>query len=105
MAVNDGFEDMVGNVHEFRRCWRRCIPRPQSSGSPIHNDLSVSFEDVQYGTTKKIRITRHKLDGSTEEKVLTIDVQKSWKSVTRNTFLREGDERANTIPADIIFIV
>lgn len=72
---------------------------------PIHHDLSVSLEDVLYGTTKKMRITRHKLDGSTEEKVLTIDVRKGWKSGTRITFPREGDERANTIPADIIFTV
>ncbi|VDN98486.1 unnamed protein product [Rodentolepis nana] len=72
---------------------------------PIHHDLSVSLEDVLHGTTKKMRITRHKLDGSTEEKVLTIDVRKGWKSGTRITFPREGDERANTIPADIIFTV
>nr|CDS26325.2 dnaJ subfamily B [Hymenolepis microstoma] len=99
------FGRRLRNVLEFRRCWRGYIPSSQSSGSPIHNYLSVSLEDVLYGTTKKMRITRHKLDGSTEEKVLTIDVRKGWKSGTRITFPREGDERPNTIPADIIFTV
>ncbi|KAH9281819.1 DnaJ -like protein subfamily B member 4 [Echinococcus granulosus] len=72
---------------------------------PIHHDLSVSLEDVLYGTTKKMRITRRRMDGGTEEKVLTIDVRKGWKAGTRITFPREGDERPNTIPADIIFTV
>ncbi|VDM30456.1 unnamed protein product [Hydatigera taeniaeformis] len=72
---------------------------------PIHHDLSVSLEDVLYGTTKKMRITRRRMDGGTEEKVLTIEVRKGWKAGTRITFPREGDERPNTIPADIIFTV
>ncbi|VDL85687.1 unnamed protein product [Schistocephalus solidus] len=77
---------------------------------PIHHDLSVSLEDVLYGTTKKIRVTRRRLnpDGRTtreEEKVLEIEVRKGWKAGTRITFPREGDEKPNNIPADIVFTV
>ena len=40
-----------------------------------------------------------------EEKVLTINVKPGWKSGTKITFQREGDQAPNKIPADIIFII
>lgn len=72
---------------------------------PIHRDLSLSLKDVLYGTMKKMLITRRRADGSQEEKILNIDVHKGWKAGTRITFPREGDDRGNNIPADIIFTV
>lgn len=46
-------------------------------------------------------------DGSSrkEDKVLTIDVKPGWKSGTKITFQREGDQTPNKIPADIVFII
>ena len=40
-----------------------------------------------------------------EEKVLTINVKPGWKSGTKITFQREGDQAPNKIPADIVFII
>ena len=46
-------------------------------------------------------------DGSRrkEDKVLTIVVKSGWKSGTKITFPREGDQTTGKIPADIVFII
>uniref|UniRef100_A0A8C3SJU3 DnaJ heat shock protein family (Hsp40) member B13 n=1 Tax=Chelydra serpentina TaxID=8475 RepID=A0A8C3SJU3_CHESE len=77
---------------------------------PIERDLYLSLEDLFYGCTKKIKISRRVMneDGHTStirDKILTIDVQPGWKPGTRITFQKEGDQGPNIIPADIIFIV
>lgn len=75
----------------------------------IEHDLPVSLEEVLNGTTKKMKINRKALhaDGrsSREDKVLTINVKPGWKSGTKITFPREGDQSLNTIAADIVFII
>uniref|UniRef100_A0A3Q3CL39 Zgc:122979 n=1 Tax=Haplochromis burtoni TaxID=8153 RepID=A0A3Q3CL39_HAPBU len=40
-----------------------------------------------------------------QEKVLNVVVKKGWKSGTKITFPREGDETPNSAPADITFIL
>ena len=77
---------------------------------PIQYDLQVSLEEVYQGATKKMKITRKVLnpDGRStkpEDKVLTIDIKPGWKAGTKITFPREGDQRPNAIPADIIFVI
>ncbi|XP_074996507.1 dnaJ homolog subfamily B member 13 isoform X1 [Calonectris borealis] len=77
---------------------------------PIVRDLYLSLEDLFYGCTKKIKISRRVMneDGQTStirEKILTIDVQPGWKQGTRITFEKEGDQGPNVIPADITFVV
>ncbi|XP_068786916.1 dnaJ homolog subfamily B member 13 isoform X1 [Struthio camelus] len=77
---------------------------------PIERDLYLSLEDLFYGCTKKIKISRRVMneDGQTttiRDKILTIDVQPGWKRGTRITFEKEGDQGPNIIPADITFIV
>ncbi|XP_072849525.2 dnaJ homolog subfamily B member 13 isoform X2 [Pogona vitticeps] len=77
---------------------------------PIERDLYLSLEDLFYGCTKKIKISRRVMndDGhasTIKDKILTIDVQPGWKQGTRITFPEEGDQGPNIIPADIIFIV
>ncbi|CAH8288565.1 unnamed protein product, partial [Schistosoma bovis] len=78
---------------------------------PIYHDLSVSLQDVLHGTTKKIRITRARLnpDGQAsrqEEKTVEIEVKKGWKAGTKITFPREGNESIKgNIPADVLFVV
>ncbi|CAH8500481.1 unnamed protein product [Dicrocoelium dendriticum] len=85
--------------------------RRQTQDPPIHHDLSVSLLDVLHGTTKRMRITRRRLnpDKKTtheEEKVLVVEVKKGWKAGTRITFPREGDETpGGNIPADVVFTV
>ncbi|XP_029457972.1 dnaJ homolog subfamily B member 13 isoform X2 [Rhinatrema bivittatum] len=77
---------------------------------PIERDLYLSLEDLFYGCTKKIKISRRVMneDGHTSsirDKILSINVQPGWKQGTRITFPKEGDQGPNIIPADIIFIV
>lgn len=73
--------------------------------------MSVSLQDVLHGTTKKIRITRARLnpDRQTtrqEEKTVEIEVKKGWKAGTKITFPREGDESIKgNVPADVVFVV
>ena len=85
--------------------------RPQKrQDKPMEHNLMVALEDIQHGTTKKMKITKKVLnpDGQTtrtEDKVLTIDIKPGWKAGTKITFPKEGDQGPNNIPADIIFIV
>ncbi|XP_059874278.1 dnaJ homolog subfamily B member 13 [Delphinus delphis] len=77
---------------------------------PIERDFYLSLEDLFFGCTKKIKISRRVLneDGyfsTIMDKILTIDVKPGWRQGTRITFEKEGDQGPNIIPADIIFIV
>lgn len=76
---------------------------------PVEHDLYVSLDDICKGVTKRMKISRRVVgsDGTArkEEKVLTINVKPGWKSGTKITFQREGDQAPNKIPADIIFII
>lgn len=85
-------------------------PRMRKQDDPITYDLQVSLEDIFRGSTKKMKISRQVLnpDGRTtrsEEKVLTINIKAGWKAGTKVTFPREGDQKPNTIPADIMFVI
>lgn len=77
---------------------------------PIIHELRVSLEEVFNGCTKRMKISRKRLnpDGRTmcsEDKILTIEIKRGWKEGTKITFPREGDESPSTIPADIVFII
>ncbi|KAL3988799.1 nuclear receptor-binding factor 2 [Sarotherodon galilaeus] len=77
---------------------------------PIIHELRVTLEEVFHGCTKRMKISRKRLnpDGRTmrtEDKILTIEIKRGWKEGTKITFPREGDESPNTIPADIVFVI
>uniref|UniRef100_A0A2M3ZZC4 Putative mitochondrial protein n=2 Tax=Anopheles triannulatus TaxID=58253 RepID=A0A2M3ZZC4_9DIPT len=76
---------------------------------PIEHDLYVSLEDVNTGCQKKMKISKMVMgqDGSArkEEKILNINVKPGWKSGTKITFPREGDQVPGKVPADIVFII
>ncbi|XP_056417105.1 dnaJ homolog subfamily B member 13 isoform X2 [Hyla sarda] len=64
---------------------------------PIERDLFLSLEDLYFGCTKKIKISRRVMneDGHTSsirDKILSIDVPPGWRSGTRITFPNEGDQ-------------
>lgn len=75
----------------------------------VEHDLYVALEEVARGCTKKMKISRRVLqpDGTArkEDKVLTINVKPGWKSGTKITFQKEGDQATHKIPADIVFII
>uniref|UniRef100_A0A669B805 DnaJ heat shock protein family (Hsp40) member B4 n=1 Tax=Oreochromis niloticus TaxID=8128 RepID=A0A669B805_ORENI len=77
---------------------------------PIIHELRVTLEEVFHGCTKRMKISRKRLnpDGRTmrtEDKILTIEIKRGWKEGTKITFPREGDESPSTIPADIVFVI
>ncbi|XP_030646086.1 dnaJ homolog subfamily B member 1a [Chanos chanos] len=77
---------------------------------PVVHELKVSLEEVFKGCTKKMKISRKRLnvDGCTmrsEDKILTVDIKRGWKEGTKITFPREGDETPTNIPADVVFVV
>ncbi|XP_033826042.1 dnaJ homolog subfamily B member 1b [Periophthalmus magnuspinnatus] len=99
------------------------FPRSFSSGMGGHtsvvkkhqdpavvHDLQVTLEDVLSGSTKKMKITRKRLnpDGRSvrkEDKILEVQIKKGWKEGTKITFPKEGDETPTNIPADIVFVL
>lgn len=75
---------------------------------PIRHPLPCSLEELYTGTTKKLKITRQRLnpDGKTtrpEEKIIEIPIRAGYKKGTTITFPNEGDEGPGIIPADLIF--
>jgi len=83
--------------------------RRQKQDPTVQHDLPVTLEDICKGCTKKMKITRKIVgtDGATrtEDKVLTINIKPGWKSGTKITFPKEGDQLPGRIPADIAFVI
>ncbi|KAJ3053573.1 DnaJ sub B member 13 [Rhizophlyctis rosea] len=83
---------------------------PPSKPPATEKDLLLTLEELYTGTVKKMKVSRKVLNDdemttSVADKILTIEVGRGWKEGTRVTFAREGDQGANQIPADIVFIV
>lgn len=77
---------------------------------PVVHDLQVTLEEVLAGGTKKMKISRKRLnpDGRTirrEDKILEVQIKKGWKEGTKITFPKEGDETPTNIPADVVFVL
>ncbi|KAI3352921.1 hypothetical protein L3Q82_019502, partial [Scortum barcoo] len=77
---------------------------------PVVHDLGVTLEDVLTGCTKKMKISRKRLnpDGRTirtEDKILEVQIKKGWKEGTKITFPKEGDQTPTNIPADVVFVL
>jgi len=75
----------------------------------IEKEVAVTLEELMTGVDKKMKISRkvYSEDGSlrTEDKVLKLTVKPGWKSGTKITFAKEGDQVPGKIPADIAFII
>uniref|UniRef100_A0A673B574 DnaJ homolog subfamily B member 1-like n=1 Tax=Sphaeramia orbicularis TaxID=375764 RepID=A0A673B574_9TELE len=80
-------------------------------GDPaVVRDLRVTLEEVLSGCTKKMKVSRKRLnpDGRTvrsEDKILEVQIKKGWKEGTKITFPKEGDETPTNIPADVVFVL
>lgn len=77
---------------------------------PVIYDLQVTLEEVLSGCTKKMKISRKRLnpDGRStrkEDKILEVQIKKGWKEGTKITFPKEGDETPTNIPADVVFVL
>lgn len=78
---------------------------------PIEHDLYVTLEEINSGCIKKMKISRRVIqaDGTPkkEDKYVHISIKRGWKSGTKVTFQKEGDQSRDQskIPADIVFII
>lgn len=86
------------------------VSRGPAKQPTIKRKLMCTLEELYNGCTKRLKITRKKLnpDGrstSMEEKVLEIVVKAGWKAGTTITFPNEGDEGPGIVPADIAFVI
>ena len=83
--------------------------QPRAQDPTIEKEVFVTLEEVSTGVEKKMKISRkvYSEDGSVrnEEKVLKIQVKPGWKSGTKITFAKEGDQVPGKIAADIAFII
>ncbi len=80
-------------------------PPPKSDAPEIKRPLKLSLEDIYGGTTKRLKVSRRRVDGSSEEKVLEITVQPGWKEGTKIRFARAGNENPDGSSPDLVFIV
>lgn len=68
--------------------------QPSPSDLVVKKPLPINLEDLYNGTTKRLKVTRKRLDGSKEEKIIEIKIKPGWKSGTKLTYKDEGDEVA-----------
>ena len=79
---------------------------PAEKPSEITKPLKVSLEDLYNGATKHLKVGRKLMDGSTEQKVLDIQIHPGWKSGTKVRFPQAGNEVPPTGEAqDLVFVV
>lgn len=84
-------------------------PRERQS-EPVVHKLMVSLDDLYTGKLKKVRITKKIADGASG-RIAQVSVDKEihikpgWKTGTKVTFERAGDELPGVAPADIVFVI
>ncbi|KAK8947827.1 hypothetical protein KSP40_PGU011914 [Platanthera guangdongensis] len=75
----------------------------------IERKLACTLEELYKGTTRKLKISRNVRNSNgqyvPQSEILVIDIKPGWKKGTKITFPRMGNEEANVIPADIVFVL
>eukprot|EP00262_Sarcandra_glabra_P010603 TRINITY_DN25900_c0_g1_i1.p1 TRINITY_DN25900_c0_g1~~TRINITY_DN25900_c0_g1_i1.p1 ORF type:complete len:343 (+),score=68.46 TRINITY_DN25900_c0_g1_i1:250-1278(+) len=76
---------------------------------PVESKLACNLEELYSGSTRKMKISRNVVDAHgrlvPESEILTIDVKPGWKKGTKITFPDKGNEQANQLPADLVFVI
>ena len=97
-------DEEMGGMGGFGQRNNRSGPK---KAPPIKHKLPLTLEELYHGCTKKMKITRNRLDDRGQPqptpKVVEIAVRPGWKAGTKVTFEKEGDERQGEIPSDIVF--
>lgn len=92
-----------GTTPQFGRSFS---PSPKHEPpSEITRPLKVSLEDLYSGTVKHLKVGRRLLDGTTEDKVLEIQIHPGWKSGTKIRFPQSGNEQPDGKTQDLVFVV
>lgn len=96
----------AGHPGSFQSSTRRQRPSSApSQPSEITRPLKVSLQDLYSGTVKHLKVGRRLLTGSTEDKVLDIQIHPGWKSGTKIRFAGAGNEQPNRESQDLVFVV
>lgn len=100
---------MPGGFSGMPRPGRRQSPSKNSPStsapSEITKPLKLALAELYSGTTKRLKVGRRLLDGSSEDKVLEIQVQPGWKSGTKVRFPHAGNDQPDGEPQDLVFVV
>lgn len=105
------FEDAPGNTFfPMGGMPHRTSTQQRATSAPaqppeIIRPLKISLEDLYSGSTKHLKVSRKLLDGTTEEKVLEIQILPGWKSGTKIRFPRAGNEQPGGEAQDLAFVV
>lgn len=122
-GLGNAFRSHSFNVHSP-------LKKEKAQDPPIEHDLYVTLDEIYSGCTKKMKISRRVTgtDGESyryslfpiwvnihfvrfvgkskkEDKYVSINVKPGWKSGTKVTFQKEGDQVPGKIPSDIVFII
>ncbi|KAI0342738.1 DnaJ-domain-containing protein [Trametopsis cervina] len=102
-----GMPGGMPNGHSQTRGGRTRQDTASASSGPseISRPLKVSLEDLYSGTTKRLKVGRKLLNGTTEDKVLEIQVHPGWKSGTKIRFPKAGNEQLAGDAQDLVFVV
>lgn len=110
------FENFFGTKNPFATFGFDAMPfasklnKPgPAKGKPVIFNIECTLRELYNGCTKKFNITRKRFnsDGELQDeaKSLVIKVKPGWKKGTKVSFVNEGDEGHNAIPADLIFVI
>lgn len=84
----------------------RAQSNPPEKPQEITKPLKVSLHDLYNGSVKHLKVGRKLMDGSTEDKVLDIQIHPGWKSGTKIRFSKAGNEISPMGDAqDLVFVV
>ncbi|XP_073825573.1 dnaJ protein homolog 1 isoform X1 [Musca autumnalis] len=101
-AFRPSFRSHSFNVHTP-------FKKEKQQDPPVEHDLYVTLEEIYHGCVKKMKISRRvqQPDGTSkkEDKYVSISIKPGWKSGTKVTFQKEGDQSPGKIPSDIVFII
>jgi DnaJ family protein B protein 4 len=92
-----------GTAPQFGRGFSPSPKHEQTS--EITRPLKVSLEDLYSGTVKHLKVGRRLLDGTTEDKILEIQIHPGWKSGTKIRFSQSGNEQPDGKTQDLVFVV
>lgn len=81
-------------------------PKSSTPSQPteISRPLKVSLPELYTGTLKRLKVGRRLANGTTEDKVLEIQIHPGWKSGTKIRFPKAGNETRGDAQ-DLVFVV
>uniref|UniRef100_A0A672NBZ3 DnaJ heat shock protein family (Hsp40) member B13 n=1 Tax=Sinocyclocheilus grahami TaxID=75366 RepID=A0A672NBZ3_SINGR len=108
--ADETFRQFFGGDNPFAEFFANDGSEDNKAFKSLRGDLHLALEDLYYGCTNKIKISRRVMneDGHTSsirDNILTFTVKAGWNEGTRITFSKEGDQGPNSIPAGIVFVI